>query len=198
MNTEAASSSQRGQRLRDLLGLSPSAVGVSETLPDAYLESLRANRESVLASWAQKYGRNPEIADSYRHSLISLQNRTRGHLGELLGRVYLTQAYQIADDALQTDKISLATPIGDRRIDVWWAERSIAVECKMGYACATSSIRSQIAKDKHLTESGLVTQCVWLLIKGGSAKLQASLRTAGILFHTGWPLGAPSLPLSKA
>lgn len=194
MNSEDASPSQRGQRLRELLNSSPSVINESEVRLQEYLKSLRTNRESVLAAWAQKYGEKPEITKAFRRSLTSLQNRTRGHLGEWLGRVYLTQTYQVTDSALQTDKIAFETPMGDRRIDIWWAERSVAVECKMGYVSAGASIRCQIAKDRHLTETGLVSQCVWLLIKGGSSKLKVCLSNAGIPFQIGWPLGAPPLP----
>lgn len=189
-----ASPSQRGQRLRELLNTSPSVENESGERLQDYLKSLRKNRESVLAVWAQKYGEKTETTKAFRRALTSLQNRTRGHLGEWLGRVYLPQTYQVTDDALQTDKIVFETPMGDRRIDVWWAERSVAVECKMGYVSANASTRRQIAKDCHLVGTGRVSQCAWLLIKGGSAKLKARLRRAGIPFQIGWPLGAPPLP----
>ena len=77
------------------------------------------------------------------------------------------------------------TPIGRRFVDQF--ARGIAHESKVGYASLTKNIRSQIAKDAALIQSGQIKGAAWHFFKspqtgkiGPSAPLREALENVGI------------------
>lgn len=155
-----------------------------------YLLSLRSNRnelvDGILAS-----SKNAEGLSQKKNLLTkakNIQNQTRGKLGELLGRVALTQQTNATDENLVTDQAVFETPYGKRRIDVYWEKSRLAVETKMGYITNSKSIRNQIEKDAYLIQNGVIYSVVWLLIKSGSKAAKMNLKKHGIAYKEGWPL----------
>ena len=155
-----------------------------------YLLSLRSNRNELVAGILSS-SKNAEDL-SQKKSLLSkaknIQNQTRGKLGELLGRVALTQHTNATDEDLVTDQAVFDTPYGKRRIDVYWKNSRLAVETKMGYITNSKSIRNQIEKDAYLVQNGDICSVVWLLIKSGSKAARMNLERHGIAYKEGWPL----------
>ena len=176
--------------LIELIMSSPSLAEEGYVSPKEYLEGLRQNREQFVSKMLSAQGNVPS---KRRRELLTktmnIQNRTRGRLGELLGRVVLTQQTDATDSNLTTDKVVFETPYGKRRVDVYWEDRKLAVETKMGYITSSSRIRAQIAKDAYLLKEGQVDSVVWLLINGGSMNAKMLLAENGIAFKEGWPTG---------
>lgn len=176
--------------LIELIMSSPSLAEEGYVSPKEYLAGLRQNREQVVSKMLSSAQDN--VPSKYRSELLAktmnIQNRTRGRLGELLGRVVLTQQTDATDSSLTTDKAVFETPYGKRRIDVYWEDRKLAVETKMGYITSSSRIRAQIAKDAYLLQEGKVNLVVWLLMNGGSMNAKLLLAKNGIAFKEGWPI----------
>ena len=138
--------------LVELIMSSPSFSEEDEKSFKDYLLSLRSNRnklvDDILAS-----NKNTEDLSKKKGLLIkakNIQNQTRGKLGELLGRVALTQQTNATDERLFTDQAVFETPYGKRRIDVYWKNSRLAVETKMGYITNSKGVRNQIKKDAYL------------------------------------------------
>ena len=156
----------------------------------SYLVSLRLNRNE-LVDGILAFNENLEELAQKKSLLIkarNIQNQTRGKLGELLGRVALTQQTNATDENLVTDQAVFDTPYGKRRIDVYWKDSRLAVETKMGYITNSKSIRSQIEKDAYLVQNGILNSVIWLLIKSGSKGVKINLKKHGIAYKEGWPL----------
>ncbi|NTU54104.1 MAG: hypothetical protein HGA97_10480 [Chlorobiaceae bacterium] len=168
---------------------SPSLTEEGNSFKD-YLSSLRVNRnelvDGILA--AKESSENLSQKKALLIKAKNIQNQTRGKLGELLGRVALTQQTNATDDSLVTDKVVFVTPYGDRRVDVYWEANRIAVETKMGYITNSKSIRNQIEKDAYLVENNIVSSVLWLLIKSGSKAAIVNLDKHRIAYKEGWPL----------
>jgi|GEM_PF-3372081 len=87
-----------------------------------------------------------------------------------------------------TPQVSFQTSLGQRVVDVL-SQEGVALESKVGYQSLTSAIRSQIAKDVQLVNTGAVQGAEWHFfvspitgIGGPSAPLAAALNSAGIPF----------------
>ncbi len=177
------------QKLRELILASPSLADTGDADHHGYLHSLRAQCDALIDKLIAAHA--PANEAQKRRELLNqtknIQNRTRGRLGELLGRVALTQATPACDDDLQTDAISFETPHGKRRIDVYWAAQQLALETKMGYVTLSRQIRAQIEKDAFLLANGQLETVIWLLMKDGSPRLKELLTQQGIDYKIGWP-----------
>lgn len=152
--------------------------------------SLRSNRNELVEGILDS-SKNKEDLSRKKHLLTkakNIQNQTRGKLGELLGRVTLTQQTKATDESLVTDKAVFETPYGKRRIDVYWKNSRFAIETKMGYITNSKSIRNQIEKDAYLVQNGIISSVVWFLIKSGSKAAKANLEKHGIAYKEGWPI----------
>ena len=175
--------------LIELIKLSPSLAEEGGSFKD-YLLSLRSNRNELVDGILS--GKEADEKISQRKNLLikakNIQNQTRGKLGELLGRVALTQQTDATDESLVTDKVVFETPYGKRRIDIYWESSRIAIETKMGYITNSKSIRNQIEKDAYLVENNIVVSVLWLLIKGGSNAVILNLDKHRIAHKEGWPL----------
>lgn len=177
------------KKLIELIISSPSLAAEGSSFKD-YLSNLRSNRnelvDSILAT------KESHEKSSQKKILLvkakNIQNKTRGKLGELLGRVALTQKTNATDVNLVTDQAVFETPYGKRRVDIYWEARRIAVETKMGYVTNSKSIRNQIEKDAYLVKNNIVTSILWLLIKGSSKSVIMNLDKNGIVHKEGWPL----------
>jgi len=154
-----------------------------------YKVELRKNRKLILESILNK---NSGISsDQQKHILrkaTSIQNHTRGKLGELLGEVFLTANRFAEPDNIENDTATFDTPFGRRRVDLYWKDMQIALEAKMGYVYASKSILNQIEKDVFLSKNKTFSKVIWLLIKGGSKRLKQELNAKGIEIIEGWPL----------
>ena len=120
----------------------------------------------------------------YLDDVMRLQNRTRGRLGELLGDISLNAPQKV----LVRDKAIFATPLGGRRVDIYWPALGLALEAKMGRVTLTSRIRKQIGKDAWLLDQGVFQRVVWLLVQGGSQKVLTTLKDSSIEVEEGWPV----------
>ena len=89
---------------------------------------------------------------------------------------------------IENDTAIFETPFGKRRVDIYWKDRRIAVEAKMGYVYASKSIINQVKKDAFLSKNNTFSKVIWLLIKGGSKRLKLELINKGIEVIEGWPL----------
>ncbi len=181
---------QEKNELIRLLMSSPSLAEDDPKLHKAYLTSLRANRNELVDGILASNNKPDRLTQ--KKSLLTksknIQNQTRGKLGELLGRVALTQQTEATDKDLVTDKAIFDTPYGQRRIDLYWHPRRIAVEPKIGYITNTKSIRNQIEKDAYLVKQDRLYSVIWLLIKSGSKSARENLDKHGIRYKVGWPL----------
>ena len=130
----------------------------------------------------QRQGVDPAtFHHSFFADLITLQNRTRGAVfeivGEVLGRTLLGDA-----EAAETQHC-VDTPYGGRRIDLWYATSRVALEIKSGFIVGSRSIRVQIQKDEWLLQTGAATRIVWLLFRGATQRVRDALDRAGIEWY---------------
>ncbi len=156
-----------------------------------YKKELRKNRKLFLESILEKnIGLSETEQKSVFRKTISIQNRTRGKLGELLGEVSLTAEKKVEQKDLKTDSAVFETPFGKRRVDIYWRAKKVAVETKMGYVYASKSIINQAKKDNFLLKNNSFNRVIWLLIKGGSKSLKSELKNRQIEIIEGWPVRA--------
>lgn len=180
----------RPNELVELIMSSPSFTKEDGESFKAYLKSLRSYRNEFVDDIFNS-NENAEDLSTKKELLIktkNIQNQTRGKLGELLGRIVLTQRTNATDESLTTDQAVFETPYGKRRIDVYWKNSRFAVETKMGYITNSKSIRNQIEKDAYLIQNGVISSVVWLLIKSGSKAVKSNLEKHGIAYKEGWPI----------
>ena len=156
-----------------------------------YKEKLRLAREAAfrLRSELGDHG----DSESLRSRIISEQNIARGLLGEFAAFWYLI-AYRHVEsgEEIIEDRRVFDTPFGQRRVDVFDQVGGLAIEAKSGYLYDSKGTRTQVVKDSYLLSQGLITECVWLLLHGGSAKALKRLNDHGIQYLVGW---FGSLPL---
>ena len=65
---------------------------------------------------------------------------------------------------------TLRTPVGSRRIDLYFAESRFAIEIKSGYVRANHEFREQVGKDVWLLENtgDLVAEVMWIFLRGAT------------------------------
>lgn len=83
-------------------------------------------------------------------------------------------------DRVQLDSAAFETPYGQRRLDNYLPETRQAVESKYLRVVASKRIRKQIDKDRHLLNTGVLSEVVWVLYYGGSKKVMQYLKGSGI------------------
>jgi hypothetical protein len=142
--------------------------------PDYKLELRSRRPKADLIEHLKRQGIDPAIfARSFYADIITLQNRTRGAvfevIGEALGRTLLR------DTDTATQQHCVETPYGVRRVDLWYARTGVALEIKSGFIVASRSIREQIQKDAWLLTSGAATRIVWLLLRGATQRTRDAL-----------------------
>lgn len=175
------------KELIELIISSLSLTNNNEKLFKNYLLSLRSNRNELVNGIVSS-STNAKVKKLLLTKAKNIQNQTRGKIGELLGRIAITQQTEAIDTDLVTDKAIFNTPYGKRRIDVYWEKNSFAVETKMGYITNSKNIRNQIKKDAYLVNNGNIQSVMWMLIKGGSKNVKLNLDEHGISYKEGWPL----------
>ena len=84
------------------------------------------------------------------------------------------------------DKVYFDTPYGRRRLDAYYSPCQIGLESKLGYACLSKRIRSEIDKDEYLLKQGILKRCIWVLYSSGSGPLVKRLEKANIEVSIGW------------
>ena len=157
-------------------------------MSNEYKRELRENRDRFLNVLNQKYGfLPPDVERLYLRKMISIQNNTRGKLGELIGEVSFTATGMGEEEDIIRDIVTFPTPFGKRRIDVWHTINKHALEVKSGYACLNKFTRNQIRKDKFLLSEGTVSKVSWRLMQGGSRPLIKFLHQSEFEVLEGWP-----------
>lgn len=113
----------------------------------------------------------------------SVRARTRGRLGEVMASSLFPKEIR---DSVQLDSAIFETPYGQRRLDNYLPETRQAVESKYLRVVASTRIRKQIDKDRHLLEAGVLSEVVWVLYYGGSKKVIEYLKDSGIQVIDCW------------
>jgi hypothetical protein len=165
----------------------------------SYVSELRGYREKgfvelltqeghTVASFEEAFGRDAlkQLQRSYTSQFMMIQNHTRGKLGELWGEVLLTSQLRADEKDLEGDSAVFWTPIGRRRVDVFWPNHRLALEAKSGLVFLSKSIRNQIDKDKYLLEHGVLARVIWILLQGASSRVREALRKAGVTVIDGY------------
>jgi len=114
------------------------------------------------------------LVDIARESGLYLERGSTGVIGE--------NALSLLGGSSQT---SLKTTLGLRRVDQ--LVDGIAYEAKTGYTSLSASIKTQVAKDAELLQTGQVEKVIWRFYQspttgkaGASKPLQKALKNAGI------------------
>jgi hypothetical protein len=158
----------------------------------SYQHELRSNREerfkALLANRISVEGIDiSSIEQSFLTDVKNLQNRTRGRVFEVMGTVGVRSFLQSPPEADLTPPVEqkiFHSPLGERRVDLYYQELKTIVEIKSGYVVNRASIRLQVSKDGLLLDSHPeVVRVVWLLYRGGSKPLIRNLEQAGIEWH---------------
>jgi len=157
-------------------------------LSDDYRRELRRNRhrhvKRELGEQLERAGVAVEVVqDAFLRDLVSLQNRTRGALFEVIGEALVESHLRRLDLDPGTARkhVCVSTPWGRRFIDLWFDDHRTIVEVKSGYVCASRSTRGQVRKDGWLlAQHPAVDEVVWLLFRGASRSLLQRLASAGI------------------
>lgn len=113
----------------------------------------------------------------------SVRARTRGRLGEVMASSLFPKEIR---DRVQLDSAVFETPYGQRRLDNYLPETRQAVESKYLRVVASTRIRKQIDKDRHLLNTGVLSEVVWVLYYGGSKKVMQYLEDSGIQVIDCW------------
>jgi len=153
-----------------------------------YRHGLRQNRQRhVKKALGEMLGRAGAevVTDAFLRDLISLQNRSRGALFEVMGDALLSNHLRReapdVDLTVADRHCTVQTEFGRRIVDLWFRDRQLLVEVKSGYVCASKSIRRQITKDRWLLENNPnVERVVWVLFRGASTRTLGLLDDAGI------------------
>jgi hypothetical protein len=156
--------------------------GVTPPQPD-YKRELRSRRPKAdLVAQLERQGVDPTIlAQSFFADFITLQNRTRGAVFEVIGEVLGRTLLKDTDAAKQQH--SVETLYGVRRVDLWYADPRVALEIKSGFIVCSRSIREQIQKDEWLLATGAASRIVWLLFRGATLRTREALDRAGIEWY---------------
>jgi hypothetical protein len=124
-----------------------------------------------------------QFRQRFFQDMALMQNRTRGPLFELAGEVLVTGHLQRMGHggAELRKQVRFAVADGVRVVDFLVAAIKTVFEVKSGYVLWSKPVRLQAAKDAWLLDhSPDVTQVIWLLFRGGSARALAGLQAAGI------------------
>lgn len=153
-----------------------------------HLNTLRGNRsrrfDSNLKPTLEAEGVDSgQFGQRFFQDMALMQNRTRGPLFELAGEVLLTGHLQRLGHASAELRKQVRFAAGDnlRIADFFAPAIKTIFEIKSGYVVWSKPVRLQAEKDAWLLKhSQEVTQVVWLLFRGGSARALAGLESAGI------------------
>src|SRR4030095_3824292 len=142
-----------------------------------YQRELRSNREERFKAWLANRTSVEgidvsSIEQSFLADVKNLQNRTRGRVFEVMGTVGVRSFLQSPPGVNLTPPVEqkiFHSPLGERRVDLYYQELKTVVEVKSGYVVNRASIRLQVSKDGLLLASHPeVDRVVWLLYRGGS------------------------------
>jgi hypothetical protein len=142
--------------------------------PD-YKHELRSRRPKAdLIVLLKQQSIDPAMfARSFYADFITLQNRTRGAVFEVVGEALARTL--LGDTETAKKQHCVETPYGVRRVDLWYARTGVALEIKSGFIAGSRSIREQIQKDAWLLTSGAATRIVWLLFRGATQRTRDAL-----------------------
>jgi hypothetical protein len=113
----------------------------------------------------------------------SVKAHTRGRLGEVMASSLFPKEIR---DRVQLDSAVFETPYGQRRLDNYLPETRQAVESKYLRVVASTRVRKQIDKDRHLLKTGILSKVIWILYYGGSKKAVQYLKESGIHVIDSW------------
>lgn len=179
---------------------------MTKPIPRAnHLSTLRENRsrrfDSNLKPALEAEGIDSgQFRPRFFQDVALMQNRTRGPLFELAGEVLLMGHLQRMGHVGAELRKQVRFAAGDKlRIADFFAPVIKTIfEVKSGYVVWSKPVRLQAEKDTWLLkQSQEVTEVVWLLFRGGSARALAGLEAAGIeCFDLGFgeeePVGKPT------
>lgn len=171
-----------------------------------YKKELRIKRNEILTEWLKNSGYTKqsfvsefgedklfELEKKYKGSLIRTQNRIRGLVGEFLGSEYLTSKLKAPIHQIIKDKKLFKTPFGGRRIDVFYVEKELCLEVKMGYLYNSLKIREQIKKDQFLLKKKIVQRVIWILYQDGSKNVKNNIIKSGLELNIGGTSGTEKI-----
>ena len=124
-----------------------------------------------------------QFRQRFFQDMALMQNRTRGPLFELAGEGLLMGHLQRLGHAGAELRKQVRFAAGDnlRIADFFAPAFNTIFEIKSGYVVWSKPVRLQAAKDAWLLKQSLeVTEVVWLLFRGGSARALDGLESAGI------------------
>lgn len=154
----------------------------------SHLIQLRESRsrrfESNLKPALEAGGIDPsQLRQRFFQDMALMQNRTRGPLFELAGEMLLMGHLQRRGHAGAEIRKQARFPVGDglRIADFYVPAIKTIFEVKSGYVVWSKPVRLQVKKDAWLLKnSHEVSDVLWLLFRGGSARALAGLKAAGI------------------
>jgi hypothetical protein len=119
-------------------------------------------------------GVNFELSDRFYRDIVLWMNGAKGRTGEFLVQASVLNLLQAGEDqrvaTIPKTQHTLRTPVGSRRIDLYFAESRFAIEIKSGYVRANHEFREQVGKDVWLLENtgDLVAEVMWIFLRGAT------------------------------